>query len=324
MKQSKLKINVNALMPLIIFLAITILATIFTGGRVFDPKNLLNILNQSIPYFLAGLGMIFVVAMGGTDITCGSIIGLAGTASVWAGLTFGFWAMFPAAIIVGGLIGLINGVVVARFKVPSFMCTLAMLLAIRALLNWWLQSTVYICTDLMHMLDLPVVKIIILIVLLAIFSFVFHYTPFGEYIRAIGENELAIEFTGISVRNIKIVAYTLSGLLAGIAGIFTVVRLGGASNTMGSGMEMKVMLCMFLASIPVEGGSGTKIYKLIIGVLTYFMLDNGLTLMGGTSNMNQLVRGVILIIALLVTRLATERSEKQNIKKASLQEAETA
>ena len=144
---------------------------------------------------------------------------------------------------------------------------------------------------------------------------------YKRQIRAIGENELAIEFTGISVRNVKIIAYALSGLLAGVAGIFTVVRLGGASNTMGSGMEMKVMLCMFLASIPVQGGSGTKIYKLVIGVLTYFMLDNSLTLLSGSSNINQLVRGIVLILALLATRLASERSEKQNIKKAALSEA---
>lgn len=321
MTNSKPKISIEALMPLIIFLVITLVAAIFTQGRVFAFKNLLNIINQSVPYFLAGLGMIFVVAVGGTDVTCGSIIGLAGTASAWAGLAFGVWAMFPAAILVGGVIGLANGVVVSRFKVPSFMCTLAMLLAIRAVLNWWLQSTVYICDSTMRMLDLPQVKIPILIVMFAIFGFVFHYTPFGEYIRAIGENEQAIEFTGISVRNVKIIAYTLSGLLAGIAGIFAVARLGGASNTMGSGMEMKVMLCMFLAGIPVQGGSGTKIYKLVIGVLTYFMLDNGLTLIGGSSNVNQLVRGVILILALLVTRLVSERSIKQNIKKAALSEA---
>ncbi len=321
MTNSKRKISINALMPVIIFLVITLVASILTRGRVFAPNNLMNIINQSVPYFLAGLGMIFVVAIGGTDITCGSIIGLAGTASVWAGLTIGFWAMFPVAILVGGAVGLVNGVVVSKFKVPSFMCTLAMLLAIRAVLNWWLQSTVYICNDAMRMLDLPGIKIPILILMFVIFSFVFHYTPFGEYIRAIGENELAIEFTGISVRNVKIIAYALSGLLAGVAGIFTVVRLGGASNTMGSGMEMKVMLCMFLASIPVQGGSGTKIYKLVIGVLTYFMLDNSLTLLSGSSNINQLVRGIVLILALLATRLASERSEKQNIKKAALSEA---
>ena len=317
MKKSKKNIDIGAAMPLIIFFVITLAAVILTGGQVFAVNNILNIINQAVPYLLAGVGMIFAVAMGGTDITCGSIIGLAGTAGAYAALNIGFWAMFPAAILVGAAVGLLNGIVISKFKVPSFMCTLAMLLAIRAVLNWWLQSQVFICNEQMLKLDNLGIKLLIALVVLIIFGYIFRFTPFGEYTRAIGENELAMEFTGTSVSLVKIVAYTLSGLLAGIAGIFVVVRLGGASNTMGAGVEMKVMLCMFLASIPVQGGSGTRIYKLIIGVMTYFMLDNGLTLLGGTSNVNQLIRGVILILALIITRVAIEKNEMRNIKRAA-------
>ena len=317
MKKSKKNIDIGAVMPLIIFFVITLAAVILTGGQVFAVNNILNIINQAVPYLLAGVGMIFAVAMGGTDITCGSIIGLAGTAGAYAALNIGFWAMFPAAILVGAAVGLLNGIVISKFKVPSFMCTLAMLLAIRAVLNWWLQSQVFICNEQMLKLDNLGIKLLIALVVLIIFGYIFRFTPFGEYTRAIGENELAMEFTGTSVSLVKIVAYTLSGLLAGIAGIFVVVRLGGASNTMGAGVEMKVMLCMFLASIPVQGGSGTRIDKLIIGVMTYFMLDNGLTLLGGTSNVNQLIRGVILILALIITRVAIEKNEMRNIKRAA-------
>ncbi len=315
MKKSKKNIDIGAVMPLIIFFVITLAAVILTGGQVFAVNNILNIINQAVPYLLAGVGMIFAVAMGGTDITCGSIIGLAGTAGAYAALNIGFWAMFPAAILVGAAVGLLNGIVISKFKVPSFMCTLAMLG--RAVLNWWLQSQVFICNEQMLKLDNLGIKLLIALVVLIIFGYIFRFTPFGEYTRAIGENELAMEFTGTSVSLVKIVAYTLSGLLAGIAGIFVVVRLGGASNTMGAGVEMKVMLCMFLASIPVQGGSGTRIYKLIIGVMTYFMLDNGLTLLGGTSNVNQLIRGVILILALIITRVAIEKNEMRNIKRAA-------
>ena len=80
MKKSKKNIDIGAVMPLIIFFVITLAAVILTGGQVFAVNNILNIINQAVPYLLAGVGMIFAVAMGGTDITCGSIIGLAGTA----------------------------------------------------------------------------------------------------------------------------------------------------------------------------------------------------------------------------------------------------
>ena len=239
-----------------------------------------------------------------------------GNCGAWAALNIGVWAMFPVAILFGAAVGLVNGVVVAKFKVPSFMCTLAMLLAVRAVVSWWLQAKVYHCNDVMSLFDGLGVKIPILIVVLAVFAYIFRFTPFGKYTRAIGENEQAIEYTGVSVLKTKIWAFTLSGILAGIAGVFVMVRLGGASNTMGSGMEMRVMLCMFLASIPVAGGSGTAVYKMLIGVLTYFVLDNGLTFLGGTSNFNQMIRGIVLILALFITRLAIERNTKKSIKKA--------
>ena len=108
----------------------------------------------------------------------------------------------------------------------------------------------------------------------------------------------------------------ISGMMAGIAGIFVMVRNGGSSNTMGSSMEMKVMLCLFLASIPVQGGSGTRLYKMIVGVLTYFVLDNGLTLMGGSTIVNQLIRGIVLILALTLTRIVSEQKLKRDARLA--------
>ena len=316
----KKRLDVGVFMPFIIFMVITLFAGVLTGGQVFSPGNLMSIINQSVPYFLAGLGRLFVAAMGGTDITCGSLIGLSAAAGAYTALTFGTWLMFPAAMLVGAFVGLLNGIIISKFKVPSFMCTLAMLLAIRALVNWLLSSRVFLCSDEMLIFDELGIKLAILVLLFVIFGFIFRFTPFGEYIRSIGENEQAMEYTGISVSKVKICAYMVSGLLAGIAGIFALVRLGGASNTMGSGVEMKVMLCMFLAGIPVSGGMGSRIYKLVIGVLTYFMLDNGLTLLGGNSNVNQLIRGIFLILALIITRIVVEKNEARNIKLAGAKE----
>ncbi len=90
----------------------------------------------------------------------------------------------------------------------------------------------------------------------------------------------------------------------------------GTNNTLGAGMEMRVMLCLFLASIPVQGGSGTKMHKMIIGVLTYFILDNGLTLLGNPSIVNQLIRAVVLLAALTLTRVISEQTVKRNIQKS--------
>ena len=312
MKQKRFSISITDLMPLIVLLVVAVIFGILTRGLVFSKGNLMNIVNQSIPYFLAALGMMFVAAMGGTDITCGSLIGFAGTLSALVATEISVYLMFPCAIVVGGLVGLFSGTIVSKFKVPSFMVTLSLLLALRAAVSWLLNADNILVTREMMVFDHMEVKLPILIALIVIFTYVFHFTPFGSYIHAIGENELAVGYTGVPVNKVKIAAFVISGVLAGIAGVFTVVRLGGASNTMGSSMEMKVMLCIFLAGVPVEGGAGAKMHKMVIGVLTYFILDNGLTLLGNPSIINQMIRAGVLLAALTLTRVVGEKSERRN------------
>ena len=316
MKNQKRGFDVSAWMPILILAFILVIFTALTRGQVLSARNLSNILSQSIPYFICGLGMMYVASIGGTDITCGSLIGLSGALAGMAATNVSIWLMFPVAIVIGVVVGLINGVLVTKFKVPSFMVTLAMLIAIRAAVTWLLNSANILCTREMLVFNQMYIKLPIVLGLIVIFGYIFRFTPFGTYLRAIGENEQAITFTGLNFDMIKISAYIISGALAGIAGIFVMVRNGGANNTMGNSMEMRVMLCLFLASIPVQGGSGTRLYKMIVGVLTYFILDNGLTLMGGSTIINQLIRGIILILALYATRMASEAKQRRDVKLA--------
>ena len=316
MKSNKRGFDISALMPILILAFILVIFTVLTQGQVLSARNLSNILSQSIPYFICGLGMMYVASIGGTDITCGSLIGLSGALAGMAATNVSIWLMFPVAIVIGVVVGLINGVLVTKFKVPSFMVTLAMLIAIRAAVTWLLNAANILCTREMLVFNQMYIKLPIVLGLIVIFGYIFRFTPFGTYLRAIGENEQAITFTGLNFDMIKISAYIISGALAGIAGIFVMVRNGGANNTMGNSMEMRVMLCLFLASIPVQGGSGTRLYKMIAGVLTYFILDNGLTLMGGSTIINQLIRGIILILALYATRMASEAKQRRDVKLA--------
>ena len=315
MKKIK-SIPIEEMMPLYILLAVALIFGVLTKGKVFQPSNMANILNQSVPYFLCALGMIFVVAIGGTDITCGSLIGLTAALGTMAATKVGFFMLFPVVIIIGAASGLFAGTIASKFKVPSFMVSLSLLLGLRALVTWILQTDIYLITKPMRLLDKMYVKFPIFIVLFVIFCYIFHFTPYGKYLQAIGENELAVEYSGVNVDKMKIIAFVISGALAAVAGVFTVVRVGGTNNTLGAGMEMRVMLCLFLASIPVQGGSGTKMHKMIIGVLTYFILDNGLTLLGNPSIVNQLIRAVVLLAALTLTRVISEQTVKRNIQKS--------
>ncbi len=297
----KKKININTIMPFLILGGMLIIFGIATHGQVFVKQNLLNLFNQSAATIIAGLGMIFVASMGGTDITHGSLLAVAAAFSAMAGQAFGAGGMFPTAILVGALSGLFLGVLNAKFKVPSFMASLSMLIALRAFVNWLLSARVIMVPQSIKFIDGFSFKLPALIVLIIIIGYIFKYTPFGTYLRAIGENENAIKYAGINVDKIKIVAFMISGIMAAIAGIFTIVRMGGSNNTLGNGFEMKVMMAMFIGGIPVQGGMGTKLYKLIVGAPTIILLENGMVLCGAGGGVTQGVRGVVLLAAVYLT-----------------------
>lgn len=305
----KKKINIANVMPVIILVALFAVFAVITRGEILKRSNLLAIVNQSVATIIAGLGMMFVISLGGTDITAGSLVALAGTLAAMAGSSLGFGFAWLAAIGVGIASGLFLGIVNTKFKVSSFMASLAMLMALRALVNWILNSRVVMASKAIRALDGFEYKIPILIVLILIIGYVFKFTPFGYYCRAIGENENAMKFIGIPVSRIKIFAFIISGVMASIAGIFAVARVGGASNTMGASFEMRVMMAMFIASIPVSGGSGTKIYKLIIGAFTILILESGLTFCGASGAVTQGIRGLVLMAVVYLTQVLKDSSE---------------
>ena len=231
--KKKVNFNINTWLPVIIFALIAVIFGIATGGQLFGATNLMNIFNQSVSTIIAGLGMVFVATMGSTDITCGAIVGVAGTLSCMAATNLPGPIMIPVALGVGLIVGLVAGVVVAKFKVNSFMTTLALMMGLRAFVTLLVNNNAYLIPDSMKFIDNNVFKIIAVIVLVAIIVYVFHYTRFGVYVRGIGENENAIRYAGVNVERIKIIAFVISGLMAGVAALFTIARVGGTNNTIG-------------------------------------------------------------------------------------------
>lgn len=298
MKTKKFTFDINTWLPVLIFLLILVVFTILTGGSLLSARNLLNIFNQSVATILAAGGMLFVTAMAGTDISTGVVVALAGMYGLMAAQTTGHSVWFIIISVVIGLAsGFLLGFVNAKLKVNSFMASLAMLTGYRAVVNLVLSNNAFYLPDDLYVLDNTGVKLIVTVVMLLIIYYIWNFTRLGNYVRGIGENEVAIRHTGVDVDKIKIIAFMISGLMAAVAGIFTVARLGGTSNTMGSGFEMKVMMALFIAGIPVQGGEGSKVYKLIFGAPTIIMLENGLVMCGLDAGVTQLVRGLVLLVA---------------------------
>lgn len=314
MKKKNFNLSVSDLMPFVILIVMALIFGIATRGSVFQLSNLKNLFNQSLATIIAAMGMVYVASMGGTDITHGSLLALATVFGSMAAEKFGFVGFIPVTILVGALSGLLLGYINAKLKVPSFMASLSLLIGYRAYVNLLLNSKSYMFPDELSFFSSLGFEIVAVIILAVITIYVFHYTPFGMYVRAIGENENAVKHAGIKVTKVKIIAFMISGIMAAIAGIFLVARVGGTNNTLGSGFEMKVMMAMFIGGIPVEGGMKSKIYKILIGAPTIILLENGLVLCGVDGSVTQLIRGVVLIAAIYVTMQVNEKF-KYGIKK---------
>lgn len=304
----KLKFNINTWLPVIIFALIAVIFGIVTKGLLFTKTNIINIFNQSVMTIIAGLGMLFVAAMGSTDISCGVVVALAGCFGLLGANVAGNSGVFIIlSLLIGIASGLLLGYVVAKLKVNSFMASLALMIGYRAIVSLVLRDKSYYIPDNLKFLDNFGFKLVFVIIACAVIIYIWDFTRLGNYVRGIGENEMAIRYAGVNVDRVKIIAFVISGLMAAIAGIFFVARIGGSNNTMGSGFEMKVMMALYIAGIPVQGGEGSKVYKLLFGAPTIIILENGLVIAGTSGGVTQLVRGLVLLGAVCLTSQLAKR-----------------
>jgi ribose transport system permease protein len=311
----KLNIKLSDIVPFIAFIVIFAFFTIASGGRMLNAYNLRQLLNQSLVTIIVGCGMLFVVAQGSIDLSVGVNLALSGVIATYVSNTVGAWAFIPCALIVGGIVGVFNGIVVSRFKVSSFMLTIAMLIGLRGVINF-IQSNLAAATGngaeyipaSLRIIASNSLRIPLFLAVVAIMAYIFEFTKLGRYSKAIGENETAAKYVGVPVKNIKFAAFVVSGILAGVGAIFSVTALGGTSQTMGVFLEMQVAMAIFLGGVLVTGGTTAKIYKVVLGSLSITLIVNGLAVIGkAESHISQSVEGILLIAILFITILVNNR-----------------
>jgi ribose transport system permease protein len=314
MKKNKWEYFQN-LFPFIGLIVIVLVFTITSGDRLWTKNNLLSIVNMVIPLCLGASGMVFVASQGSTDMSMGSLLALCGTLGGLASLKLGIPGFILVSLLTGILFGAFNGVIVAYFKVPSLMVTLAMLIALRAVVSYITNGqAVFLDPDVIA-LDSLYIMLPAAVVLLILMWYVFSYTKIGFFSRCIGENQEVSRFSGIAVKKYKIFAFALSGLMAGVTGILAVVKIGGVSPTIGNFFELQIMTAMFVGGIPVTGGAGSKFYKIITGSFMLVFLQNGLTLCMVSAEISELIQGSILLIVVFMSILAGRRLHKIELNK---------
>ena len=320
-KQSK--IQLLDIVPIFILAGIFIIFTVASNGATLSSYNLKLLCTNVVPVIIGSLGCIFVIALGGTDISIGASAALCSSiAAVISAQTAG-WVAIPVTIILSTALGALIGFIVTKFHVGSFMCTLAILIAGRGLLNFMLQQSSIAAPKGIGFVTTFAFTIILLIALIVIVWFVFEYTKFGFYCKCIGENERTVHSVGINVKKIRIICFMISGLMAGIIGLVQICRVGGSTSTLCNMLEMKVQMAIFLGGILTTGGFSAKIYKLIIGSFTIVVIENGMIILGVSSALSEAIEGIILVAILITTVYCSKVAVNKDLKMAALADKES-
>jgi ribose transport system permease protein len=251
---------------------------------------------------IVALGATFVITTGHIDLSCGSIIGLVGVLSAFC-LKNGLGT--PVASLVGIMTGLavgsFNGLVVAKLKIPAFLVTLGTMQIARGIaLTITNTKAVNIMTPSFtgfwgasSIGGFPT-AIIWTILLFIIAFWLYQYNSFGNHVKAIGGNVQSSIFSGIKVNKVTLCVFLIAGCLSAIAGLIMAARLNSGRPEVGSGMEMDAIAAVVLGGTALSGGKG-KMFNTIIGSLIIGVIINGLTIMGAQYNIQQIIKGIIII-----------------------------
>lgn len=275
--------------------------------------NIFNVLRQVSIYGLLALGMTFVILTAGIDLSVGSLLALAGVAGAAAFKSgFGVAGAIVAAVIVGLLGGLLQGLAISKLKVPAFIVTLGGLSAFRGMALVFakgqpISSFPPEYTRFGQGLIGPVPIPVIIFAVFALLAFiVLRYTRYGRYIYAVGGNMEAARLSGLKVDAIITSVYLIIGFFAGLSGFLLSSRLNSAEVIAGMGYELTVIAGVVIGGTSLFGGEG-GIFGTLVGVLLIGVLNNGLTLMNVSPYYQQVIIGLIIVLAVYLDQLIKRR-----------------
>ncbi|WP_424766951.1 ABC transporter permease [Paenibacillus sp. sgz302251] len=279
-------------------------------------ENVTNLLMQSVFVMLVAFGVMFVLSMGGIDLSVGSVLGLCGGVTGWLMMQgISMWVAILAGLILGGVIGTFNGILITKLRISPFLATFAMLYIARGLLllltinepirDFATPQFKFIAQG--YLLGIPMPVWIALIVLIICY-FVFNMTSFGRFVIAVGSNKEASHLSGISTDGIKIRVYALSGILAAAAGVVLTSRLTAVQPLMGTSYELDAIAAAVIGGTSMFGGKGSVV-GVAIGAVILALVSNGLDLLAVNQFYRLIITGLIIIIAVGVERYTSTRAK---------------
>lgn len=306
-----------------VIIVISILVQIRTEGRFFSSQNIYDLLREASVLAMIAVGMMMVIVSGGIDLSVGSTMGLAGIIST---MFLRDHQEAPIILIifiavgVGLLCGLINGLLVAKLKILPIIATLGTMDIYRGLAyvrsggSWVAPGEM---TEEFLSISTGRFLGINILVWIAVLTYVFGYIfmnrlRVGRYIYAVGNSEDSARITGINVDRAKIIAYTVSGIIGGLAGLLFVCKFGFSQAESAEGYEILAIGACVLGGVSIYGGVG-RITGVLLGALLWGILNNLLPLIQVSQFWQQGIRGFVLVVAIISNALAERNNERRAI-----------
>ncbi|MFR5732982.1 MAG: ABC transporter permease [Clostridium sp.] len=315
MNKKKLINQINIYRSVLILLVICVFATILSPSFL-SVTNLFNVFKQITVAGIVGCGMTFVILTGGIDLSAGSILGLSGVLASGVLASTGNTAVAVAvSLTVGIACGAVNGFFVSVCGIPPFISTLGMMTLLRGVILVYtkgspipIKSDAYKFFGKGSIAGIPV-PVIILIIVFLLAHYILTQTSYGRSVYAVGGNREAARLSGIRVKTSEFLVYTLNGLMCGMAGLILTARLGSAQSTSGTGIEMDAIAAVILGGTSLSGGVGF-VLPTVVGAMIMGIIDNILTLMNVNPHATNIVKGAVILIAVLVDKKVKDLSAK--------------
>jgi len=303
------KATLKKLGPLLALVAVCVWLA-FMSPNFLTVSNSFDVMRQVSINALIAFGMTLSILLGGIDLSVGSILAVSSVLAAMtmrgghnAGLAVGI------AILAGAGMGSLNGVIIAKGRVAPFIATLGMLTLLRGVALVLskgspisgFSSHFFAMLGGGYVARLIPVPVVLMLAMFALFWFVLTRTVFGRHVYATGGNAEAAKLSGVNTNRVQILAYTVSGAMAALAGVILTSRLDSAQPTAGAGYELDAITAVVLGGTSLAGGRGW-IFGTLVGALLIGVLNNGLNLMGVSSFYQQVVKGSVILLAVLLDR----------------------
>jgi ribose/xylose/arabinose/galactoside ABC-type transport system permease subunit len=311
---------VRQLLPFASLLLIILILSIRVPHEFLTASNFLNVLRRSSVNAVIAVGMTSIIVSGGIDLSVGSMLALAGMTGAWTMLKVSgdtltaqaMWVGTGLGIIMATFCGLLNGTLITRLKLPPFIVTLGTMSAFRGIAYVMNDGQPYNVPGYNYLgngelAGVPI-SVIIALAIIIVAALALRYTPLGRDTYAIGSNREAAFHAGIKVDRNLTAIYTLSGLLVGVAAMIATSRTVSAQPTAGISLELDIIAAVVIGGASLSGGRVT-ILGTIIGTLLISFLRNGCTLLGISTNVQLIVIGAIIVIAVAVDQMARARAK---------------